>query len=129
MLSSRALRHLFLLAAVGALPACDDFSCSRKKAAPEPAASRAASSAEPEAALERETLSPNLIVDQFGYRPALGKVAIISDPLLGWNAGKGYTPGETLEVRRFSDGEVVFSGKPAVEFPYAGRYAPQESEP
>jgi hypothetical protein len=26
-------------------------------------------------------------------------------------------------------GEVRLSGRPAVEFPYVGRYAPEESEP
>jgi hypothetical protein len=53
-------------------------------------------------------------VDQFGYRPELAKVAVISDPIEGYNAHEAYQPGELLEVRRKSDDAVVFSGPPKV---------------
>src|SRR5215475_1530927 len=53
-----------------------------------------------------------LVVDQFGYRPDMKKVAILVDPQEGWNAADEYVPGDTIELRRFDDGAVVFTGKP-----------------
>src|SRR5262245_55911347 len=53
-----------------------------------------------------------IVVDQFGYRPDMKKVAILVDPQQGWNAKDEYVPGQTLEVRRFDDGARVMSGKP-----------------
>jgi endoglucanase len=53
-----------------------------------------------------------LVVDQFGYRPDMKKVAILVDPQVGWNASDEYVPGDTLELRRFDDGGVVMSGTP-----------------
>lgn len=53
-----------------------------------------------------------IVLDQFGYRPDMKKVAILVDPQEGWNAKDEYVPGETLEVRRFQDGVRVLSGKP-----------------
>ena len=51
-----------------------------------------------------------IAVDQFGYRPDMPKVAVISDPQQGFNAAESYTPGSTLEVRTWSNNAVVFSG-------------------
>jgi len=51
-------------------------------------------------------------VDQFGYLPEAAKVAVISDPQKGYNAMDAYEPGSRLELRRRSDGAVVFSGAP-----------------
>ncbi len=50
-----------------------------------------------------------IVVDQFGYRPDMRKVAVLVDPRRGWNAGDSYSPGKRLELRRWSDGELVFS--------------------
>ena len=55
-----------------------------------------------------------LVVDQFGYRPDMKKVAILVDPQKGWNAKDEYLPGNTLEVRRFVDGTWVMSGEPVL---------------
>src|SRR5262249_38066941 len=55
-----------------------------------------------------------IVVDQFGYRPDMKKVAILVDPQLGWNAKDEYVPGETLELRRFDDGVQVMSAKPVI---------------
>lgn len=52
----------------------------------------------------------HLKVDQFGYRPESQKIAVISDPIVGFNAGDRFTPGTTYQVRRFSDDAPVFSG-------------------
>jgi len=51
-------------------------------------------------------------VDQFGYRPGDQKVAVLSDPVEGWNANAQLKPGTRYEVRSWSDGKVAFSGAP-----------------
>jgi len=53
-------------------------------------------------------------VDQFGYRPLSKKVAVLSDPVQGWNADAELNPGRTYEVRSWTDGRLVFSGAPAL---------------
>jgi hypothetical protein len=52
-----------------------------------------------------------IAVDQFGYTPQMVKVAVLVNPELGWNAADSYEPGATLEVRRWGDGSVAFSGR------------------
>lgn len=54
-----------------------------------------------------------IVVDQFGYRPAMKKVAVLADPESGWNAADSYVPGPELEVRKWSDGGVVLKGPTA----------------
>lgn len=51
-----------------------------------------------------------IVVDQFGYRPEMQKVAILANPVRGWNAADSYEPSPTMEVKRWSDGSVVFTG-------------------
>jgi hypothetical protein len=51
-------------------------------------------------------------IDQFGYRPADPKIAVIVDPELGYNAEVEFEPGGTIEVRRADDDEVVYQGTP-----------------
>ena len=55
-----------------------------------------------------------IVVDQFGYRPDMRKIAVLADPVRGWNAGEAYEPGPELEVRTWVDAKLVFKGKPAV---------------
>lgn len=55
-------------------------------------------------------LQKYIVVDQFGYQPALAKVAVLVDPEVGWNAADSYTPGSELEVRKWGDGSKVLSG-------------------
>jgi endoglucanase len=52
-----------------------------------------------------------IAIDQFGYRPEMTKVAVLVDPQRGWNASDSYDPEGVFEVRRWSDGSVVFSGR------------------
>jgi endoglucanase len=54
-----------------------------------------------------------MAVDQFGYTSELPKVAVISSPQTGFNAGQSYTPGSVLEVRDWVTNTVVFSAAPA----------------
>jgi hypothetical protein len=51
-------------------------------------------------------------VDQFGYLPAAAKVAVLSDPKRGYNAGDEYAPPAELEVRAVESGETVLRGAP-----------------
>jgi hypothetical protein len=57
-------------------------------------------------------LQKYIVVDQFGYRAKMAKVAILVDPVRGWNASDSYRPGANLEVRQWSDGKTVWKGKP-----------------
>jgi endoglucanase len=54
-----------------------------------------------------------IAIDQFGYRPDMKKVAVLVDPEDGFNAADDYKPGETFELRKWADGAVVWSGRPA----------------
>jgi hypothetical protein len=58
------------------------------------------------------TYTCHMMVDQFGYPPDLPKVAVISDPITGFNATNYYTPGPTLQVRTWNSNIVVFSAAP-----------------
>jgi hypothetical protein len=51
-------------------------------------------------------------IDQFGYRPSAKKVAVLVDPVEGWNAKDDFTPGRSYEVRSWSDGKLMLSGSP-----------------
>lgn len=59
-------------------------------------------------------ISKYIMIDQFGYRPADVKVAVIANPQVGFNAGDEFVAGATYQVRRLGSDEVVFSGAPAV---------------
>ena len=54
--------------------------------------------------------NPLIRVDQFGYRPDDPKVAVLSDPARGFNAGARYRPSRSLEVRQAGSGTIVFRG-------------------
>ncbi len=54
----------------------------------------------------------HLAVDQFGYRPDDTKVAVIRDPRQGYDSRSRFSPGPMYQVRRASDGGVVFSAVP-----------------
>lgn len=55
------------------------------------------------------TISNHIHIDQFGYRTAAQKVCIISDPQVGFNGSESFSPGNTYEVRRWTDDVSVFS--------------------
>jgi endoglucanase len=56
--------------------------------------------------------NPHILVDQFGYRPADRKVAVIRDPRVGYDSADRYTAGTSYQVRKAQDGSVALSGKP-----------------
>ncbi len=49
-------------------------------------------------------------IDQFGYLPGANKVAVISDPQIGYNSDQNYNPSSTMEVRNSSNDQVVYTG-------------------
>jgi len=61
---------------------------------------------------EKTPVNPLIRVDQFGYRPRAKKIAVLVDPVEGWNANDALTPGPVYEVRSWSDGKLVLSGAP-----------------
>ncbi len=57
--------------------------------------------------------TPYILVDQFGYLPAMRKLAVIADPQVGFNAADAFAPGTgngQYQVRRWNDDAVVMSG-------------------
>ncbi|HXC60891.1 MAG TPA: glycoside hydrolase family 9 protein [Steroidobacteraceae bacterium] len=54
----------------------------------------------------------HILVDQFGYRPADSKVAVIRDPRVGFDSAEHFTPGPRYQVRSADDGGVVLEGAP-----------------
>ena len=61
-----------------------------------------------------QTLSPFIHVDQFGYTTNTSKVAVLSDPQVGYNANDSYTPSALLELRNAVNDAVVFSAPPTL---------------
>ncbi len=59
---------------------------------------------------EPTTISHHIKIDQFGYPPDVQKVAVISNPITGFNASESFTPGNNYEVRDWQTDAVVFSG-------------------
>lgn len=55
------------------------------------------------------TTSQNIKIDQFGYRINDQKIAIISNPQVGYNATAPFIPGNTYEVRDWMTNAVVYS--------------------
>ncbi|MFK7775774.1 MAG: glycoside hydrolase family 9 protein [Saprospiraceae bacterium] len=53
-------------------------------------------------------------VDQFGYLENAEKVAVISNPQVGFNAGQNFTPSATLQLIDASNDVVVFSGASSI---------------
>lgn len=52
-----------------------------------------------------------IVVDQIGYRTTAKKVAILADPVYGFNSSVEYAPGDSIRVRRVSDDADVLAVK------------------
>lgn len=59
---------------------------------------------------EAEAVTPQITIDQFGWLPGSGKVAIFAQPVKGQNAGVAYRPGPVFEVRRQADSTMALRG-------------------
>lgn len=49
-------------------------------------------------------------IDQFGYQSAAQKIAVISDPQIGYNAPLSFSPGTTYQLRNWITDAIVYSG-------------------
>lgn len=56
------------------------------------------------------TATTHVAVDQFGYTTVSEKVAVVFQPITGYDVGGSFAPATTYEVRRSSDGSTAFSG-------------------
>ncbi|MBI5835100.1 MAG: glycoside hydrolase family 9 protein [Armatimonadetes bacterium] len=54
--------------------------------------------------------SPQIIVDQLGWRPGDVKIVVFADPQKGQNKDQHYQPGPSFEVRAVPGGAVAFRG-------------------
>lgn len=84
--------------------AASTLACTKKQQATPVAADEIASST--------VRVDHHIVIDQFGYRPADPKVAVIRNPHVGYDSANGFTPGTEYEVRRADTGAIVFSGRP-----------------
>lgn len=64
--------------------------------------------------LHSQQLSPFIHVDQFGYVTNSEKVAVISNPQIGYNSNENYQVGSTLELRDAITNTVVYSKTPEI---------------
>ena len=55
-------------------------------------------------------LTPFIKIDQFGYLPNAQKVAVISDPVAGFNSSSSFNPGSVYQIRRWDNDSVVYQG-------------------
>ncbi|MEO7175869.1 MAG: glycoside hydrolase family 9 protein [Saprospiraceae bacterium] len=58
-------------------------------------------------------VSPNIKTDQFGYRCNDRKIAVISNPVIGYNSNLHFSPAlgpNQYELRRMEDDQLVYSG-------------------
>ncbi len=58
----------------------------------------------------QQTLSKYIVVDQFGYRTTSEKIAVIRDPLTGFDASESFSPGFSYALVDVSTGSQVFTG-------------------
>jgi endoglucanase len=56
------------------------------------------------------TITQFIKIDQFGYKPNDQKIAVISDPQLGYNSALFFSPGTTYEIRNWLTDAIVYSG-------------------
>ena len=60
-----------------------------------------------------QTISKNIIVDQFGYLPNSTKIAVIKNPKVGFDNAATFSPGQNYAIIDANSGKEVFTGKPA----------------
>lgn len=62
--------------------------------------------------LRAQNASSYIVVDQFGYLTDQPKVAVLRNPVEGYDAGESYTAPNTLEIINAATGTSVWSGSP-----------------
>ncbi|MBL6447941.1 glycoside hydrolase family 9 protein [Fulvivirga sp. 29W222] len=63
---------------------------------------------------ESQTVSKYIVVDQFGYRPSSEKIAVIRNPITGFDAAESFSPGDNYALVNASDNSKVFSATPEI---------------
>lgn len=58
------------------------------------------------------TITEFIRIDQFGYRINAQKIAVIANPISGFNAADSFTPGGAYEIKRWDNDMTVLSGNP-----------------
>jgi endoglucanase len=53
---------------------------------------------------------PFIVVDQFGYTPMAQKIAVIRDPVQGFDEADAFSPGSTYQLINSADDSVVLTG-------------------
>ncbi len=59
-----------------------------------------------------ELFVPFIKVDQFGYLPQAQKIAVISNPINGYNNTTHYTPPSSMVVKNSKTHQIVYTGTP-----------------
>ena len=62
--------------------------------------------------IDAQKISEFIHIDQFGYQINSKKVAVLSNPKIGYNKGLNYTPSAIIEVRNAINDNVVYSNAP-----------------
>ena len=57
---------------------------------------------------------PFIVVDQFGYRPTGSKIAVIRDPVTGFDSADAFVPGTVYDVVDATTKAVILSGAPVM---------------
>lgn len=60
------------------------------------------------------SVSPFIVVDQFGYLPDAQKIAVIRDPQVGYDADKSFTPSASLNLVNMTTGQIVLTASPVI---------------
>ncbi|HTQ46651.1 MAG TPA: glycoside hydrolase family 9 protein [Polyangiaceae bacterium] len=80
-------------------------SCGRGSSGDGPGAARGAHGS-------AQSFSPFIAVDQFGYRPAAEKIAVLRTPVIGFDKDKSYTPGAKVAIVDAHSGAKVLEAVP-----------------
>lgn len=64
------------------------------------------------AQLYSQSISKNIHIDQFGYKTGAQKIAVLSNPQIGYNANESYVPGASIQVINSATSAVAFSASP-----------------
>ncbi len=60
------------------------------------------------------SVSPFIVVDQFGYLPDAQKIAVIRDPQTGYDASLSFSPSANLSLVNVTSGETLLTAAPVI---------------
>lgn len=62
--------------------------------------------------ISSQSINRFIIIDQFGYLPQSNKIAVIKDPVVGFDSDLSFAPGDKYVVVNARTGDRVFRGQP-----------------